>query len=147
MSDALFYVVPALIAVGTVCIALQAVRARLRMRAAWRSGLTARATCLRTYTTTRYDKDSGRSTTRHHAYEFTPPGGRPVSFEEQHGPSTRIGGDIVTVYYVADRPEHATTLPPATGWKRTMETAATVVLCSVVVAFCAFFVGKGPLSW
>ncbi|WP_328537120.1 DUF3592 domain-containing protein [Streptomyces sp. NBC_00344] len=137
----MFYAVPAFIAMVALLIACRTVIATLRLRAAWRSGLTAEARCLRTYTTTSRDSDSGhRTTTLHHVYEFTPAGGQPVRFEESGGPGTRLEGDFVTVHYPADRPERATALPPSTAARSMLGALFVIVFCAVMVVFCVVFV-------
>ncbi|MEU5185189.1 hypothetical protein AB0G49_34685 [Streptomyces longwoodensis] len=71
----------------------------VRLRRAWRSGLTAEARCLRTFTTTHGGDDSVVRTRRHHVYEFRTGDGRSVRFEEEGGPATVAEGDIVVVHY------------------------------------------------
>ncbi|GAA3770475.1 DUF3592 domain-containing protein [Streptomyces phyllanthi] len=82
------------------------------LRLAWSSGLTAEARCLRTYTKTSGGHDSSVRTTLHHVYEFRTWDGRVIRFDEAHGPSTRVEGDIVIVHYTPDRPERATAHAP-----------------------------------
>lgn len=135
----MFYVVPALISAAVIAMAVTVIRRYTQVRQAWSSGLTAEARCLRTYTTTSRHGDSNHiRTTLHHVYEFTPPAGRPVRFEEENGPATTVEGDFVTVYYTADRPERATAHAPSPA----RGAAATIgVLCflGVMLAFCIFF--------
>lgn len=134
-----FYAVPTLMGAGVVAMAVAVINRHLRLREAWASGLTAEARCLRTYTTTSRHGDRSRiSTTLHHVYEFTPPAGRPVRFEERNGPATIIEGDFVTVYYAADRPEAATAQAPDPARSAV---ALTGVLCffGLMLAFCVFF--------
>ncbi|MGW0902628.1 DUF3592 domain-containing protein [Streptomyces sp. NPDC002853] len=130
---------PTLIGAVVIATGVAVINRHLRLREAWASGLTAQARCLRTYTTTSRHGDRGRvSTSLHHVYEFTPPAGRPVRFEETNGPGTIIEGDIVTVYYAADRPEAATVRAPDPA----RSTAALIgALCffGVMLAFCVFF--------
>lgn len=113
--EAFFYIVPALMIAVASFGAILVIRRSLRVGRAWNSGLTAEARCLRTYTTTRGGGDSSVRTILHHVYEFTARDGRSVRFEEEGGPGTIVEGDIVTVHYVADRPQHATAKPPAPG--------------------------------
>lgn len=134
-----FYAVPILMGAGVIAMAVAVINRHLRMREAWASGLTAEGRCLRTYTTTSGHGDRSHiRTTLHHVYEFTPPAGRPVRFEEQNGPATIIEGDFVTVYYAADRPEAATVQAPDPA-----RSAASLVgvLCffGVMLAFLVFF--------
>lgn len=134
-----FLAVPAIIAVGAVAMAVTIVKRSYEVGQAWRSGLTAEARCLRTYTTTSgHGSDGHVSTTLHHVYEFATREGRTVRFEEEDGPATVVDGDVVTVHYTAERPEAATAHAP----RPVAMAAGTVgVLCflGVVVAFCVFF--------
>ncbi|MFI6375732.1 DUF3592 domain-containing protein [Streptomyces sp. NPDC050546] len=113
--EVLFYIVPTLMIAVASCAVVVVIRRSVRVSRAWNSGLTAEARCLRTYTTTSGGGDSSVRTTLHHVYEFTTREGRGVRFEEPGGPGTTLEGDIVTVHYPADRPEHATARPPARG--------------------------------
>ncbi|MGW7076482.1 hypothetical protein [Streptomyces sp. NPDC054866] len=135
----MFYAVPALMCAAVIAMAVTVIKRYVRLRQAWSSGLTAEARCLRTYTTTsRHSDSSSISTTLHHVYEFTPPGGRPVRFEEENGPGTTIEGDFVTVHYTAGHPERATAHAPSP----TKGVATMIgVLCflGVVLAFCMAF--------
>ncbi|MEW2161939.1 DUF3592 domain-containing protein [Streptomyces sp. NPDC007084] len=134
-----FYAVPALIIAMVLLVAGKAVRRSLELRSAWRSGLTAEARCLRSYTTTDGGTgDSGVTTTLHHVYEFTTREGRAVRFEETNGKPTVVEGDIVTVHYSADRPEKATAHAPSPV-KATAGTVAVLAFCGLIVAFCVGF--------
>ncbi|MEV6751910.1 DUF3592 domain-containing protein [Streptomyces sp. NPDC051214] len=134
-----FYAVPTLIGAIVIAMAVAVINRHLRRREAWASGLTAEARCLRTYTTTSRHGDGHHvSTTLHHVYEFTPPAGRPVRFEEENGPGTIIEGDVVTVYYAADRPEAATVHAPDLA-KSTATLIAVLCFFGVMLAFCVFF--------
>ncbi|WP_030241444.1 MULTISPECIES: DUF3592 domain-containing protein [unclassified Streptomyces] len=113
--EVLFYIVPTLMIAVVSFAAVLVIRRSARLGRAWNSGLTAEARCLRTYTTTSGGGDRSVRTTLHHVYEFTTRDGRGVRFEEGGGPGTTLEGDIVTVHYPADRPEHATARPPARG--------------------------------
>lgn len=141
---AMFYAVPALIAVTALCIAFGAVRRTVELRLAWRSGLTAEARCLRAYTTQNRDTE-GRSagSTQHHVYEFTPRGGQTVRFEERGGPATVLEGDIVVVHYTAARPRRATAIAPG-GVANEARTLFTLAFMGAVVAFCVTFVASVP---
>ncbi|MGW5736078.1 MULTISPECIES: DUF3592 domain-containing protein [Streptomyces] len=134
-----FYAVPTLMGAGLIAVAVKVIGRYQQVRQAWASGLTAEARCLRTYTTTSRHGDGDRVTsTLHHVYEFTPPGGRAVRFEEDNGPATTIEGDFVTVYYAADRPEAATAHAPSPG-KSTASLVALLCFLGVALAFCVFF--------
>ncbi|WP_037853194.1 DUF3592 domain-containing protein [Streptomyces sp. NRRL S-340] len=112
--ETLFYIVPALMAGGAVCVLVAVARQASRLRRAWRSGLTAQARCLRAYTATSGGGTSG-SAGMHHVYEFTTPEGRAVRFAESGGPATVVEGDVVTVRHPAGQPERATAHAPAPG--------------------------------
>jgi hypothetical protein len=135
----LFVIVPVFIASVALFMAVTLTRRSMQVRRAWASGLTAEARCLRAFTSTRRDSDGHRGTTQHHVYEFTAGDGRPVRFEEANGPATTVQGDVVTVYYTADRPDRATAHAPAP-----VRAAAGMVFLlgflGLVVAFCVFFV-------
>ncbi|MEV8315348.1 DUF3592 domain-containing protein [Streptomyces sp. NPDC059900] len=134
-----FYAVPTLMGALMIAMAVAVINRHRRLREAWSSGLTAEGRCLRTYTTTsRHGDNHHISTTLHHVYEFVLPTGRPVRFEDQNGPATIVEGDIVTVYYAADRPEAATVRAPDPS----RSTAALIgALCffGVALAFCVVF--------
>ncbi|MFJ6565967.1 DUF3592 domain-containing protein [Streptomyces sp. NPDC091292] len=135
----LFYLAPSLIAALALFMAVKVVQRWLDLRRAWNSGLTAEARCLRTYTTTDRDSDSGHtSTTLHHVYEFTARDGRSVRFEEADGPGTVIEGDVVVVHYAADRPEKATARPAAPV-KAGCTLVAILLFLGFFIAFCAVF--------
>ncbi|WP_217208361.1 DUF3592 domain-containing protein [Streptomyces sp. AC550_RSS872] len=135
-----FYIVP-IIMIAIVSLAMVAViRRSLRVSRAWSSGLTAEARCLRTYTTTRGGGDSSVRTALHHVYEFTTRDGRGVRFEEEGGPGTIVEGDIVTVHYVADRPQQATAKPPAPGKLAAGTGCILAFLGAFILAAVAFMV-------
>lgn len=114
-------------------------RRSLELRRAWNSGLTAEARCLRSYTTVSGGgNDTSVHTTLHHVYEFTTNKGRAIRFEEAHGPSTVVEGDIVTVHYTAQRPEKATAQPPSPV-KAAAGTIGMLVFFGLIVAFCVGF--------
>ncbi|MGW4041696.1 DUF3592 domain-containing protein [Streptomyces sp. NPDC004721] len=136
--EVLFYVVP-LLMIGTAVFLLTRVLRRAReVRSAWGSGLTAEARCLRTYTTTSGGGETTVSTTLHHVYEFTTRDGHSVRFEESNGPATVVEGDIVTVYYAAERPERATAHAPARG-KLAAESGCLVAFLGVFITGCVIF--------
>jgi hypothetical protein len=133
-----FFLVPAFIATVAVLVAVRVVGRSLRLKRAWAGGLVAEARCLRTYTTTRGHAPTV-STTLHHVYEFTTPHGVTVRFDEIGGPSTVVEGDIVTVHYAPDRPEHATAHPPA-AFKNALAITGLVGFTCAIVGFCVTFV-------
>ncbi|MEV1020761.1 DUF3592 domain-containing protein [Streptomyces sp. NPDC050264] len=139
--DLIFYLVPVFIAGVALCAAGAVVRRSLRLRAAWRGGLTAQARCLRAYTS----RSGGEhpTTTHHHVYEFTARGGRTVRIDEAGGPATTVQGDMVVVHYTADHPEHATARTPR-PWGNLAGTAVMLVLLGLVVAFCGLFLADLP---
>jgi hypothetical protein len=71
-------------------------------------------------------------------YEFRARDGRTVRFEEKNGPATIIEGDIVTVHYIAERPEKATAHTPSRG-KLAAGTVGILIFCTVIVLFCIGF--------
>ncbi|MEV2215431.1 DUF3592 domain-containing protein [Streptomyces sp. NPDC050997] len=136
--EAFFYAVP-LLMIGIVSFAAYATIRRARdVSSAWNSGLTAEARCLRAYTTTSGGRETSVRTTLHHVYEFATREGRTVRFDETGGPGTTIEGDIVTVHYVADRPERATAKAPAPG-KLAAGTGCLLAFFGVMIAFCVGF--------
>ncbi|WP_189311704.1 DUF3592 domain-containing protein [Streptomyces brasiliensis] len=136
--EALFYVIPVLmIAAAGYGISRVLGRSR-RISAAWNSGVTAPGRCLRTYTTTSGGGDSMVHTTMHHVYEFITHDGRTVRFDEENGPATVLTGDIVTVHYVPQHPEHATAHRPAPG-KLAAGTGCLVGCLGVFILGCLSF--------
>lgn len=87
----------------------------------------------RSFTTTRDD-----SATQHHVYEFATRDGRTVRFEEEHGPRTRVEGDIVSVHYLPERPERATAHAPSPG-KLAAGSGCALVFFGVFIGFCVVF--------
>ncbi|MCX5090490.1 DUF3592 domain-containing protein [Streptomyces sp. NBC_00365] len=137
--DVFFYAVPGLIMAVAISMAVAVIRRSLDMNRAWSSGLTAEARCLRSFTTTSGGGgDTSVSTTLHHVYEFRARDGRTVRFEEENGPATIIEGDIVTVHYIAERPEKATAHTPSRG-KLAAGTVGILIFCTVIVLFCIGF--------
>ncbi|MDO0933419.1 DUF3592 domain-containing protein [Streptomyces sp. DG2A-72] len=131
--EALFYVIP-LFMIGLAGYAATRLMRRARdIRNAWNNGLTAEARCLRAFTTTSND-----STTQHHVYEFTTHDGRYIRFEEAYGPAMTVEGDIVTVHYLAERPERATAHAPSPGVLAAGSGCALLFL-GVFIAFCIAF--------
>ncbi|WP_208117254.1 DUF3592 domain-containing protein [Streptomyces sp. NBC_00582] len=141
--DVFFLIVPSIMIAGILFAMYTVISRSRRATRAWGSGLTAEARCLRTYTTTRTGGGEHRrvTTVLHHVYEFTTREGRAVRFEEENGPGTTLEGDIVTVFYPADRPEQATAHPPAHG-RLFAESGCLLVFLGVALAFCvAFMIG------
>ncbi|MFB7456563.1 MULTISPECIES: DUF3592 domain-containing protein [unclassified Streptomyces] len=136
--EALFYVVPLLMIGAAVLMLTRVLRRAREVRGAWGSGLTAEARCLRTYTTTSGGGESMVRTRLHHVYEFTTRDGRGVRFEESNGPATVVEGDIVTVHYVAERPERATAHAPARG-KLAAESGCLLAFLGVFITGCVIF--------
>ncbi|MGY0024250.1 DUF3592 domain-containing protein [Streptomyces sp. cg35] len=139
--DLFFYLVPVFIAGVALCMGWAVARQSLRLRTAWRGGLTAEARCLRAYTRT--SGGDRPHTTQHHVYEFTTGDGRTVRIDEAGGPAVTVQGDVVVVRYAPDRPEHATAHAP----RPAVNVAGTVLLLGfvgLVVAFCVFFVADLP---
>ncbi|MGW2819466.1 DUF3592 domain-containing protein [Streptomyces sp. NPDC001443] len=137
----MFYAAPGLIIAVMCLIAYTALRRLMRFRTAWKSGLTAEARCLRTFTTVHGGSgDTSVSTTLHHVYEFTALDGRTVRFEEEDGPATVMEGDFVTVYYKdGPREVFATAQPPHRGRAATATAVGVLVFCGLVVGLCVGF--------
>jgi hypothetical protein len=136
--DALFYLAPAVIAAGALAMAAAIVRRAVRLRRAWRSGLTAEGRCLAAHAEANGHGDGPAHTTRRHVYEFTTRDGRTVRFQERHGPVTTVAGDVIVVHYAPERPEHATAQPPRPGLAIAMTGASLVFLIAVVLLCVAF---------
>ncbi|MFJ8104342.1 DUF3592 domain-containing protein [Streptomyces sp. NPDC096132] len=138
--DIFFFIVPSIMIAGLLLAMYGVINRSRRATRAWDSGLTAEARCLRTYTTTRTTSGEHHRvvTTLHHVYEFTTREGRTVRFEEEDGPGTTLEGDIVTVFYPADRPEQATARPPAHG-RLFAESGCLLVFLGLMIAFCVGF--------
>ncbi|MGW0734092.1 DUF3592 domain-containing protein [Streptomyces sp. NPDC002851] len=139
--DFVIVAVPTLLAAVAAAIGAVMVRRVLQLRRARTRGRTAEARCLRTYTTTRRD-DGRASTTLHHVYEFRTPEGRAVRFEEANGPASVGEGDLVPVYYTADRPERATAHAP----RPAADAAAAAGLLLVLILVVALCVGLATSS-
>jgi hypothetical protein len=136
--EVFFYIVPMIIIAIVVLGAVSLTGRARQVSRAWNSGLTAEARCLRSYTTTSGGGSSSVHTTLHHVYEFVTREGRAVRFEEKNGPGTIVEGDVVTVFYTADRPERATARTPARG-KLAASTGCVLAFFGAVIAFCLFF--------
>ncbi|MEU0675756.1 DUF3592 domain-containing protein [Streptomyces sp. NPDC006172] len=136
--EAFFYVVPSLMIAGILFVLHRSLGHTRQVNAAWGSGVTAEGRCLRIYTSTSGGGETSVRTTLHHVYEFTARDGRAFRFEEEGGPGTTLEGDVVTVYYVPDRPEGATALAPRRG--ALMAGAGCLTAFSAVfIAFCVGF--------
>lgn len=134
----LFYVVPGFILAVAVTTAFVTVSRWLRLRRAWRSGLTAEARCLRTFTTTHGGGESRVRTRLHHVYEFTARDGRQVRFEQEDGPATVLEGDVVTVHYT-DGPEVVATAHRPDDLKHVAGVIGVLAFLAVIVVFCVGF--------
>jgi hypothetical protein len=64
--------------------------------------------------------------------------GRGIRFEEQHGPATRLEGDLVTVYYT-DGPAVVATAHEPGRRGQYAGVGCILVLLGIVVAFCVGF--------
>ncbi|MFJ3302599.1 DUF3592 domain-containing protein [Streptomyces sp. NPDC086549] len=137
--DAMFYGIPVIIMTVALVAAYRMVRRSLQLRSAWNSGLTAKARCLRMFTTTHGGaNDTSVHTTLHHVYEFTARDGRSVRFEEEDGPATVVEGDFVTVYY-ADGREIAATARRPSPVQNAAGVLGVLVFLGVIVVFCVGF--------
>ncbi|MFF6913143.1 hypothetical protein [Streptomyces sp. NPDC012466] len=136
--DVMFYGIPGLIMAGVLFMAYCVLRRWLQIRGAWDSGLTARARCLRTYTTTHGGGDTSVRTTLHHVYEFSTHDGRVIRFEEEDGRGTVLEGDCVTVYYTDGPQVRATAHAPSRG-KHAAATFGILAFLGVIVVFCVGF--------
>lgn len=134
----LFYVVPGFILAVALAMAFVTVRRWLRLRRAWRGGLTAEARCLRVFTTTHGGGESRVRTGLRHVYEFTARDGRRVRFEQEDGPATVLEGDVVTVYYT-DGPEVVATAHRPGDVKAVAGVIGILAFLGVVVVFCVGF--------
>ena len=90
------------------------VRRTRQRRAAWESGLTARARVVRAWTTAQTVNNVVRRV-QWHEYVYTAQDGRGVTFKESGGPASRAVGDEALVYYAPDEPERATASEPQPG--------------------------------
>ncbi|MDH6551051.1 hypothetical protein M2161_004018 [Streptomyces sp. SAI-133] len=141
--SAFFYVIPILIMAVALSGAYLMVRRWLRMRSAFRSGLTAEGRCLRVYAVAHGGGDSRVRTSLRHVYEFRARDGRSIRFEEEGGPGTVLEGDIVTVHY-AEGPHVVATARPGGGghgcaaFVVTAFAGTVVLVCLIVmIAFAA----------
>ncbi|MER6227119.1 DUF3592 domain-containing protein [Streptomyces sp. 900105755] len=142
LLEAFFYIIPGIFVVGGVLGLYRTLKRSSEISRTWRHGRTAEARCLRSYTRTSGGAgDTSVTTTLHHVYEFTTAEGRVVRFDEASGRSTVVEGDFVTVYYLPEHPEGATSRPPAQG-RLAMGTGCSVAFFVVFIGFAlAFIVG------
>ncbi|MFF5143656.1 DUF3592 domain-containing protein [Streptomyces sp. NPDC013157] len=141
LMEAFFYILPGIFVVVGVLGLVKTLRRSSEISRTWRHGRTAEARCLRSYTrTSGGGGDTSVTTTLHHVYEFTTAEGRVVRFDEASGRSTVVEGDFVTVYYLPERPEGATSQPPAQG-KLAVGTGCTVAFFAVFIGFALVFMG------
>ncbi|MFJ5993626.1 hypothetical protein [Streptomyces sp. NPDC092370] len=137
--DVMFYGIPGLIMAGVLFMAYCVLRRWTQIRGAWASGLTARARCLRTYTTTHGGgHDTSVRTRLHHVYEFSTHDGRVIRFEEENGRGTILEGDFVTVHYTDGPRVRATAHAPSRG-KHAAATFGVLAFLGVIVVFCVSF--------
>ncbi|MEU1512288.1 DUF3592 domain-containing protein [Streptomyces sp. NPDC005811] len=135
-------VVFGLLVIGFLAVAYSIVRRTRQRRAAWASGLTARARVVRQWRTTQVVNNLPR-TTQWHEYDFTTADGRAVVFKEGGGPHTRGVGDEVAVHYTAEDPERATAVAPQPG-KDTASMILALVLLGVGVLLLLGLWVSGP---
>ncbi|MFF3989034.1 DUF3592 domain-containing protein [Streptomyces sp. NPDC001797] len=142
LLEAFFYIIPGIFVVGGVLGLYRTLKRSSQISRTWRHGRTAEARCLRSYTrTSGGGGDTSVTTTLHHVYEFTTAEGRVVRFDEASGRSTVVEGDFVTVYYLPEHPEGATSRPPAQG-RLAVGTGCSVAFFVVFIGFAlAFIVG------
>ncbi|MER5791723.1 DUF3592 domain-containing protein [Streptomyces sp. NPDC001980] len=141
LMEAFFYILPGIFVVIGVLGLVKTLRRSSEISRTWRHGRTAEARCLRSYTrTSGGGGDTSVTTTLHHVYEFTTAEGRVVRFDEASGRSTVIEGDFVTVYYLPENPEGATSQPPAQG-KLAVGTGCSVAFFGVFIGFALAFMG------
>ncbi|MFG2134198.1 DUF3592 domain-containing protein [Streptomyces sp. NPDC048751] len=131
--DAIFNIVMPLMIALLVWGGFALVRRTRERRAAWESGLTARARVVRAWATTQMVNNVARRV-QWHEYDYTTGDGLAVRFKESGGPRDRAAGDEVLVYYVANDPEKATASAPQPG----KDTAGTV--------FGLFFIGAAVIA-
>ncbi|MET9461403.1 hypothetical protein ABZY05_41240 [Streptomyces canus] len=143
--DAFFYIIPVQIMAVVLLAAYVVVRRWLRMRSAWRSGLTAEGRCLRVYAMAHGGGDTRVRTALRHVYEFRARDGRVVRFEEEGGPGTILEGDIVTVHY-ADGPDVVATARPGRGGHGCAASAVLALVGVVVLVCVVFMVAVSALS-
>ncbi|MCC3770508.1 DUF3592 domain-containing protein [Streptomyces sp. UNOC14_S4] len=139
MRDIFFLALPGLLAAGGIAGMVYVVVRMRRLRAAWKSGITAEGRCVGAYVvTTTHGHGHGHGggaghSTWHHVHEFTTPEGEVRRFEEAGGPRTVVTGDRVVVRYPEGRPDRATAIPPT-------EQARTLFGTGCVLAFLTLFV-------
>ncbi|TQK42587.1 hypothetical protein FBY35_4013 [Streptomyces sp. SLBN-118] len=109
-----FHVLFPLIIIMLIWAAYTLIRRTRERRAAWESGLSARARVVRAYVRVRMVNNVARRI-QYHEYDFVTADGRPVRFEEAGGPPSRGEGDETVVYYTSEQPEKATASEPVPG--------------------------------
>ncbi|MFK0280422.1 DUF3592 domain-containing protein [Streptomyces sp. NPDC090499] len=141
LLEALFYIIPGIFVVVGVLGLVWTLRRSSEISRTWRHGRTAEARCLRSYTRTSGGVgDTSVTTTLHHVFEFTTAEGRVVRFDEAGGRSTVIEGDFVTVHYLPERPEGATSKSPSQG-TLAVGTGCAVAFFVVFIAIPLVFMG------
>ncbi|MGI5401216.1 hypothetical protein ACQEVG_17505 [Streptomyces sp. CA-135486] len=112
--DFVFHVLFPLIIVMLIWAGYALIRRTQERRAAWESGLTARARVVRAYVRVQMVNNVTRRI-QYHEYDFTTADGRTVRFDEAGGPASRGVGDETLVYYTREQPDKATASEPVPG--------------------------------
>jgi hypothetical protein len=112
--DFVFHILFPLLIVLMIWAGWAIVRRAKERRAAWESGLTARARVVRAFVRVQMVNNVARRI-QYHEYDFTTADGRAVRFEEAGGSPSRGMGDETLVYYTRDQPEGATASEPVPG--------------------------------
>ncbi|WP_432133204.1 MULTISPECIES: hypothetical protein [unclassified Streptomyces] len=122
-------------AVIAICVggAIAIVRRTRQRRAAWESGLTARARVVRAWVTTQMVNNVARRV-QWHEYDYTTHAGAAVRFKESGGPNGRAVGEEVLVYYAPDAPDRATASEPQPG----KDTAAMIFWLVILLGAAAY---------
>ncbi|MET7441689.1 hypothetical protein ACWERY_29585 [Streptomyces sp. NPDC004082] len=130
--DFVFHIVFPLLIVVLFWAAWAIVRRTRERRAAWESGLTARARVVRAWVTVRMVNNVPQRT-QWHEYDFTTADGVAVRFKEAGGPASLDAGGEALVYYAGDEPDKATASEPRPGKDTFVTTVCLVVLGVAVV--------------
>ncbi|MBJ7905130.1 hypothetical protein IF655_17725 [Streptomyces sp. DSM 110735] len=119
---------------GVIAVtAVALVRRARQRRAAWASGLTARARVVRAWTTARVVNNVPQRV-QWHEYDFTTGDGRAVRFKESGGPRDRDEGDVVVIHYAAHEPDKATAGEPLPGAEM-VSTTVWLLLLAVIAGY------------
>ncbi|MFC5719900.1 DUF3592 domain-containing protein [Streptomyces gamaensis] len=143
MRDVFFLALPGVLAIGGIAGMVWVLLRMRRLRAAWRSGITADGRCVSAYVvTTTHGHGGGPShSTWHHVHEFATPEGEVRRFEEAGGPRTVVAGDRVVVRYPQGRPDQATAIPPSDQGKALFGTGCALAFLTVFVLGALGFMG------